>query len=205
MAKKTESKNVAKAPEAEAAKTNPTQLIDTEKLTESLVSFYEGVAGVMDSFCKAADGMNELYRKLNFLCSDLKYASCKDIPSAMDPDYCIPDEVEEMKREEADEVATTEVTAKAETQAPAESAKAAKPERPVEALKAVEASNATEQPKPAPTISQDDLTKIITTKLRKDKSNSDKILALLKSYGCAKVSELPAEKYEAFVTDISQL
>ena len=153
----------------------------------------------MDSFCKAAEGMNELYRKLNFLCSDLKYAGCRDIPSATDPDYCIPDEVEEMKHEEADEAATTEVTAKAEAQTPVEDVKSAEPEKPVEA------SNPAEQPKPAPTISQDDLTKIITTKLRKDKSNSDKILALLKSYGCAKVSELPAEKYEAFVTDISQL
>ena len=199
MAKKTESKSAAKATETEAAKVNSNQLIDTEKLTEGLVSFYEGVAGVMDSFCKAADGMNELYRKLNFLCSDLKYASYKDIPSAVDPDYCIPDEVEEMKHEEADEAATTEVTAKAEAQAPVEPAKPAEPEKPVEA------SNPPEQSKPAPTISQDDLTKIITTKLRKDKSNSDKILALLKSYGCAKVSELPAEKYEAFVTDISQL
>ena len=55
MAKKTESKSSDKVAEAEVAKVNPNQLIDTEKLTEGLVSFYEGVAGVMDSFCKAAD------------------------------------------------------------------------------------------------------------------------------------------------------
>ena len=58
---------------------------------------------------------------------------------------------------------------------------------------------------PAPTVTQDDITKIIVQKLKKDRSNNEKIGAILKTYGVAKVSELPAAKYEAFLTDISQL
>jgi hypothetical protein len=50
-----------------------------------------------------------------------------------------------------------------------------------------------------------DITKIIVQKLKKDRSNNEKIGAILKTYGVAKVSELPAEKYEAFLTDLSQL
>ena len=58
---------------------------------------------------------------------------------------------------------------------------------------------------PAPSITQDDITKIIVQKIKKDRSNNGKIGAILKTYGAAKVSELPVEKYEAFLTDLSQL
>lgn len=55
------------------------------------------------------------------------------------------------------------------------------------------------------TVTVDDLTKIIVRKVKQDRSNNGKIGAILKTYGVAKVSELPAAKYEAFLTDISQL
>lgn len=58
---------------------------------------------------------------------------------------------------------------------------------------------------PAPTVTQDDITKIIVQKLKKDRTNNEKIGAILKTYGVTKVSELPTEKYEAFLTDLSQL
>ena len=57
----------------------------------------------------------------------------------------------------------------------------------------------------APSVTQDDITKIIVQKLKKDRTNNEKIGSILKTYGAAKVSELPAEKYEAFLTDLSQL
>ena len=64
-----------------------------------------------------------------------------------------------------------------------------------------------EQPKPEPkqTVTADDITKIIVRKIKQDRSNSDKIGTILKTYGVAKVSELPPDKYEAFLTDVSQL
>ena len=54
-------------------------------------------------------------------------------------------------------------------------------------------------------ITADDLTKIIVQKIKQNRSNSEKIGAILKTYGAAKVSELPSDKYEAFITDVSQL
>ena len=64
-----------------------------------------------------------------------------------------------------------------------------------------------ESPKPEPkqTVTADDITKIIVRKIKQDRSNSDKIGMILKTYGAAKVSELPPDKYEAFLTDVSQL
>lgn len=63
----------------------------------------------------------------------------------------------------------------------------------------------TKEQETTPSVTQDDITKIIVQKLKKDRSNNEKIGAILKTYGVAKVSELPAEKYEAFLTDLSQL
>lgn len=58
---------------------------------------------------------------------------------------------------------------------------------------------------PATTVTADDITKVIVRKIKQDRSNNEKVAAVLKTYGVAKVSELPKDKYEAFLTDISQL
>ena len=55
------------------------------------------------------------------------------------------------------------------------------------------------------TLTADDLIRVVTQKIKKDRSNKEKVLALLKSYGATKVSGIPQDKYEAFLTDVSQL
>ena len=62
-----------------------------------------------------------------------------------------------------------------------------------------------ETPPAVSTVTQDDITKIIVRKIKQDRSNTEKIGAILKTYGVSKVSDLPAAKYEAFLTDISQI
>ncbi len=63
----------------------------------------------------------------------------------------------------------------------------------------------TEKSQPASTVTADDITKIIVQKIKQNRSNSEKIGSILKTYGAAKVSDLSADKYEAFLTDVSQL
>ncbi len=58
---------------------------------------------------------------------------------------------------------------------------------------------------PASSVTLDDITKIIVKKIKKDRSSNQKIGAILKTYGVAKVSELPADKYEAFLTDLAAI
>ena len=58
---------------------------------------------------------------------------------------------------------------------------------------------------PAPSVTIDDITKVIVAKIKKKRDNNARIGALLKSYGVEKDSSLPPEKYEAFLTDISEL
>ena len=62
-----------------------------------------------------------------------------------------------------------------------------------------------ETPPAVSTVTQDDITKIIVRKIKQDRSTNEKIGAILKTYGVAKVSDLPAAKYEAFLTDITQI
>ena len=58
---------------------------------------------------------------------------------------------------------------------------------------------------PASELTADDLIKVVTGKIKQNRANKVKVLALLKSYGAAKVSDIPQDKYEAFLTDVSQL
>ena len=54
-------------------------------------------------------------------------------------------------------------------------------------------------------LTAEDLIKVVTGKIKQNRANKDKVLTLLKSYGAAKVSDIPVDKYEAFLTDVSQL
>lgn len=56
---------------------------------------------------------------------------------------------------------------------------------------------------PTSAVSLDDITKIIVQKIKQNRSNNAKIGSILKTYGVAKVGDLPASKYEAFLTDLS--
>ena len=54
-------------------------------------------------------------------------------------------------------------------------------------------------------LAVDDLIKVVTGKIKQDRANKEKVLGLLKTYGAAKISDVPADKYEAFLTDLSQI
>ncbi len=75
---------------------------------------------------------------------------------------------------------------------------APEPEQPKKKAKPKKQEQSTE-------LTADDLIKVVTGKIKQNRANKDKVLALLKSYGAAKVSDIPQDKYEAFLTDVSQL
>jgi len=77
-----------------------------------------------------------------------------------------------------------------------------KVEPPKEQPKKKAAAKKQEQPA---ALTADDLIKVVTGKIRQDRSNKEKVLALLKSYGASKISDVLPDKYEAFLTDLSQV
>jgi hypothetical protein len=54
-------------------------------------------------------------------------------------------------------------------------------------------------------ITADDITRVIVQKIKQKRSNNEKIGSILKSYGVVRVGELPASKYEAFLTDLAAI
>lgn len=87
-----------------------------------------------------------------------------------------------------------------ETEATVEQADAEEQAAPVEEVQ--DPAPASDQTQ---TVTVDDITKIIVRKVKQDRTNNEKIGSILKTYGVSRVSELPTAKYEAFLTDISQL
>lgn len=76
------------------------------------------------------------------------------------------------------------------------------PDKPTEPP--AETSTAQQKPR-VPILTKDDITSVIVAKIKQKRSNNEKIGQLLKAYDVGALSDLPAEKYEAFLTDISQL
>ena len=58
---------------------------------------------------------------------------------------------------------------------------------------------------PASSVTLDDITKAIVQKIEQDRPNNEKIGQLLKNYGVDRVSMIPVEKREAFLTEVASI
>ena len=58
---------------------------------------------------------------------------------------------------------------------------------------------------PTSTITPDDITKAAVSLIKRDRKNSVKIQALLKTYGVSQMSALDPAKYESFMVDLQAL
>ena len=58
---------------------------------------------------------------------------------------------------------------------------------------------------PAPAITPDDITKACVALIKHDRANSQRIQALLQTYGVSQMSALDPDKYEVFMKDLDAL
>ena len=54
-------------------------------------------------------------------------------------------------------------------------------------------------------LTNDDITKLIVAKIKKDRNSQESIGKLLAGYGVDHISKIPEEKYEAFIKDLSEI
>ena len=172
----------AKKKNAETVETTASNVIavDTRKLSQGLKMTFEGMALVFDSI-----GVDAAVPTVK--ADNVKTEVKADTASAEKAGG-----VEETKLEEHNVAPDAEVqntATKAETEDAAEAQSEAQPD----------ASELVS------TVSLDDITKIIVQKIKQNRSNNAKIGSILKTYGVAKVGDLPASKYEAFLTDLSAI
>lgn len=152
--------------------------VDAGKLSQGLRTAFEGVAMIFDSLgADFTPDTAEAFRK------------------------CDAEESETEQAEQSEQAGATEKTAeKADAQA------ASDPEEKAEPVDTEDTADmGAEKKENTPSITLDDVTKIIVQKIKQNRSNNEKIGQILKSYGAAKVGELPADKYEAFLTDLAAL
>ena len=153
--------------------------VDAKKLIDGLGTIFGGVVQILAA---AEPGMAKALTEM----------ALKGVPKENAPENVDPDDFEEILS--ADDLPWDTDTAEPE--------QAEQQEAPKEQPK----KKAAPKKQPAQTeLSPDDLIRVVTQKIKKDRNNKEKILALLKSYGAAKVSDIPPDKYEAFLTDVSQL
>ena len=184
--------------------------VDAGKLSKGLKTTFEGVAMVFDSIglpvqlgltMDLEDGVSDEH---SVATSAVATESAESTAPAAEKVAVKKMAMVDTKPEPVSEptaVAETQEEAVSEESAPAaedvvESAPAAEPETkeaPAEEVASVSS------------ITIDDITKIIVQKIRQNRNTNEKIAAILKTYGVAKVSELPVDKYEAFLTDLSAI
>ena len=155
--------------------------VDARKLGQGLKMTFEGMAMVFDS-----------------LGVDVGVPTVKadDAKTEVQADKSAEDKaggVEETKPEERSTAPNAEVQSAADDTVPSAT----------ETVDAAEAQPDASEPTSA--VSIDDITKIIVQKIKQNRSNNAKIGSILKTYGVAKVGDLPASKYEAFLTDLSAI
>ena len=97
-------------------------------------------------------------------------------------------------------VEAVETTEANNTEAKAETSS----EEPEKADKAVEAGKPGKAAGGSP-FTLNDIMKIAAQKMAKDAAVTEKIGALVKTYGVSTLKELPEEKFEAFMTDLTQI
>lgn len=149
--------------------------VDAKKLIDGLGTIFGGVIQLLTAI------------EPN-MAKELADMAINGVPKETAPEEINPDDFEEI-------ISADDLPWDTEPEQPEETKPAEKP-KPKKAAKKAE---------PPAELTTDDLIRVVTQKIKQNRANKEKVLALLKSYGAAKVSDIPADKYEAFLTDVSQL
>lgn len=165
--------------------------VDIRKLSGGIQQIFLGCASVFDSLGAKLDGK---------MLPDLKPVDLLDAET--DEPQKQPDETAVEANDTGQE---TDETSK-EADETAKEADAETTEKTSEAKASTAAPTTEAAPKAnASTVTVNDIIKIASAKITANRKNSEKIQKLIASYGVSKMSELPEDKFEAFLTDISQL
>ena len=165
--------------------------VDAHKLSQGLKMTFEGMAMVFDSI-----GVDVGVTAVKT--DDARTATPADPIDPADPAAEKVSSVEEPVSEEHNTAPDAEDQSAADDMVPSAA-------ETVDAADAPVAEAQLDASEPTSAVSIDDITKIIVQKIKQNRKNNEKIGSILKTYGVAKVGDLPASKYEAFLTDLSAI
>lgn len=187
---------------------------------------------VVDGLVEVFDGLAQMFagvsEQLDMLAANAKTEDELELPVAEQPVLPVTEKkgpavshprkkpVKKTKKveesDEAEEAVNSESSETAESEHPVDDADAlpweedtGQKEVPSDKTTDKDTPAAKEETQSAVTITKDEITAVIVAKIKKRRDNNEKIGQLLKTYGVAQLSDLPAEKYEAFLADVSQI
>jgi hypothetical protein len=177
--------------------------VNVATLSQGMKKMFEGCAMIFDSL--GADGslISAAVPGAPVITpvAEESKAETTDVPAKIEP---VKEEVSE-EQKAADKKAADQKAAdqKAEVQKTADQTEATEGTEPaVDTQKAAPQKASSDS---VSTVTVNDIIRIASAKITANRKNSEKIGALVRSYGVSKMSELPEDKFEAFLTDISQL
>ena len=181
---------------------------------------------VVDGLVEVFDGLAQMFagvsEQLDMLAANAKTEDELELPVAEQPVLPVtekkgsavshPRKKPVKKTKKMEETATSAIEETAENEHPVDDADAlpweedtGQKEAPSDKITDKGTPDAKEETQSAVTITKDEITAVIVAKIKKKRDNNEKIGQLLKTYGVAQLSDLPAEKYEAFLADVSQI
>ena len=168
--------------------------VDAEKLSRGLRLTFEGMSMVFDSIgtgCRISGEVDDP-ELVPWAKEDVRTGASEDAEAAVET---VEKDAEKSTEKSAEK--STEETHEESEESAEESAAASAP--------AEETSTPAKTDAHTSPVTIDDITKIIVQKIKQNRKNHEAIGSILKTYGVAKVSELPVEKYEAFLTDLAAI
>ena len=164
--------------------------VDIDRLSTGLTMTFKGVSMVFESL---GSEKRPVFRGM-----EEDGAMEPELPATLEEQQAV-ETTEEVNTLEAKEEAKGSETVKEQEAAKGSGENADEPEMLSKPGQQEEKASA------SASLTRDDLVRIAATKIRQDKKNSDRIGALVKTYGVSTLKELPEEKFEAFMTDLSEL
>ena len=167
--------------------------VDISKLSQGLATTFRGVTEVFEAIgAETAPGFGTVTPSEPAETEKPKKAKAKEAPA--EESVKEPEQASEHASAPAEETKPEESKVTGEKPEEGGGKASAEPEQPAEAK---------EEKKPSMTV--DDLIKVAAQKVKAKKENSDKIGALVKSYGVDSLHDLPPAKFEDFFTDLTQI
>ena len=175
---------------------------------------------VVDGLVEVFDGLAQMFagvsEQLDMLAANAKTEDELELPVAEQPVLPVTEKkgpaVSHPRKKPVKEAVNSESSEAAESEHPVDDADAlpweedtGQKEAPSDKTTDKDTPAAKAETQSAVTITKDEITAVIVAKIKKKRDNNEKIGQLLKTYGVAQLSDLPAEKYEAFLADVSQI
>ena len=168
--------------------------VNPEKIVRGLTTVFQGFSIMFDGMAEQMQLMQDMTDQLSFPSVDTPKEDTNQMDAA-----------EIMPMEEASEPAAVDTAEVDNNHQEEETPPWEEPKQQETSMEHTPTKDATLKEKPAVTITQADLTKVIVSKIKLKRDNNARIGKLLGAYGVKLLSDLPEDKYEAFLNDLSQL